>query len=199
MPTRRALSEGLLESTYQTIKKTVDDFLSGCKYYSVITDGWSNIRNEHLVNFIILVPNKKPFYYKSVDTCTIVQTAENIAEEIIKVVEEIGSAKLLSVITDNSPCMLRAGDLIEARYPIVFCNGCSAHVMNLVVKDICERSENEQLLTKCVFVVKFIKEFWRVLENCKMNCAFRNNSGFLVRQDGVRTMVVSVLCALTSL
>ena len=171
-------------------------FLSGCKYYSVITYGWSNIRNEHLANFIILVPNKKPLYNKSLDTRLIVQTAENIAEEIIKVVEEIGSAKLLSVITDNAPCKLRAGDLIEARNPIVFCNGCSAHVMNFVVKDICERSENEQL-SQDVFLYsnssKSIIEFWRVLENCKMNCAFRNISVFLVRQDGFRTIVVSVL------
>ena len=55
MPTRRALSEGLLESTYLTIKKTVDDFLSGCKYYSVITDGWSNIRNEQLLTKCVFV------------------------------------------------------------------------------------------------------------------------------------------------
>ena len=86
----------------------------------------------------------------------------NLAEEIIKVVEEIGSAKLLSVINDNALCMLRAVGLIEARYPTVFCNGCSAHVMNLAVKDICERSENEKLFIKCVFAVKFSKERHRV-------------------------------------
>ena len=25
---------------------------------SIVSDGWSNIRNDHLVNFVVTIPNK---------------------------------------------------------------------------------------------------------------------------------------------
>ena len=70
--------------------------------YSIATDGWSNITNEHLVNFILLIPRKNPFFYRSITT-TASQTSEEIAKTIIDIVNEIGHKhRLCSVVTDNA-------------------------------------------------------------------------------------------------
>ena len=41
-------------------------------------------------------------------------------------------------MTDSTANMRAAWDILEAEYPHIFCNGCAAHVFNLLVKDICD-------------------------------------------------------------
>ena len=53
--------------------------------------------------------------------------------------------------------MQAAWKLIEANYPTIFANGCGAHVLNLLVKDILEINEYEKTLQEAVDITKFIK------------------------------------------
>jgi len=126
--------------------------------FSITTDGWSNIRLYHLVNFIIIIPGRSPFFMKAVDTKGVQQTGENIASQIIEIIDGIGySRRLVAVVTDNAACMKNAWDIIEEKYPWVYCAGCSAHDTNLLIKDICKLPDVEILLSNSTLITKFIK------------------------------------------
>ena len=49
------------------------------------------------------------------------------------------------------------GKIIEAKYPHIFCNGCAAHVLNLLVQGICTMRNNEEIVGKATAVAKFIR------------------------------------------
>ena len=155
IPNRKSLSGNLLDNAYEKLNKKLACALRDCKYYSIVTDGWSNVRFDHIVNFIIIIDGEKPLFYKSIDTSNVVQSSETIFADICDVIEELGSEKLVSVITDNANCMKKALDLIEEKFPKVFGNGCAAHTMNLLIKDICDSEQNSETMVKGVKVVYY--------------------------------------------
>lgn len=59
--------------------------------------------------------------------------------------------------------MQGAWKIIEDKFPHIFANGCGAHVMNLLIKDICELDRYASILSRVQFVVKFIKERQHIL------------------------------------
>ena len=127
----------MLDREYIRLQELAKEMIASCSSYSLVTDGWSNIRNDRLVNYVLLVPNQKPFFLKSVSTAGIPQTANRVANDIIGIINEIGINKCVSIVTDNAANMRGAWEIIEEAYPKIYCNGCGAHVMNLLIKDIC--------------------------------------------------------------
>jgi hypothetical protein len=57
--------------------------------------------------------------------------ADQIAQQTLQVLEEIGIQKVTSVVTDNAQIMKQAWDIIKEKHPQIFGNGCAAHVFNL--------------------------------------------------------------------
>jgi hypothetical protein len=163
IPSAAMIGNSLLNKEYDELFERGKSFLASASNYSLVTDGWSNMRNEHLVNFVILVPGHKPFFFKSVSTVGISQTSEEIAKAILEVINELGVAKCVSVVTDNAANMRGAWDIIEATFPHIFANGCGAHVMNLLIKDICELETYRDTLSEVQFLLKFVKEHQHVL------------------------------------
>jgi hypothetical protein len=138
IPSAATIGNSLLTKEYYRLYERGKTFLANARSYSLVSDGWSNIRNEHLVNFVLIIPGCKPFFYRGISTVGIPQTAEAVAAAILKVIEELGVDKCVSVVTDNASNMQGAWKIIEEKYPKIFANGCGAHVMNLLIKDICE-------------------------------------------------------------
>lgn len=105
-PSARRVSGTLLTEAYNEEYKRVEtkikkEFTKIC----VVSDGWSNCRNNHLVNFVVTVPGKKPIFLTAVDVGEEKQNAENIAEMIDKeVIRKFGIEKIGSIVTDNAPC-----------------------------------------------------------------------------------------------
>jgi hypothetical protein len=114
-------------------------------------------RNEHLVNYVVIIPDQRPILYKTIQTTGTSQTGVESSNKLCEVIEELGKDKVSSVVTDNASCMRAAWTLIERRYPHVFANGCAAHVLNLLVKDIIGLEENKRTLQSAVDITNFIK------------------------------------------
>jgi hypothetical protein len=162
IPSPASLGGALLKREYSNLQESLMSLLNASDHFSLVTDGWSNVRNEHLVNFVVLIPNSKPFFLKSVSTAGVNQTSKAIADEIFKVIEELGPKKCVSVVTDNAANMRGAWDLIESKYPHIFANGCGAHVMNLLIKDICCLDNLKSIIDNCQSVSKFVRRINQV-------------------------------------
>jgi hypothetical protein len=114
------------------------------------------------VNYVLLIPGSKPFFLKSISTAGIPQTAERVANDILEVIRELGEGKCVAVVTDNAANMRGAWAIIESTFPKIHCNGCGAHVMNLLVKDICTLPIYQATLDKATVLIKFIRNHQHV-------------------------------------
>lgn len=108
IPSRKSIAGVNLEREYNSLYGRGKSFLCDAKFYSLCSDGWSNVNRMHLVNFVVLVPNQPAFYYKSISTSGISQTGEEISSRIIEVMQELGVEKCVSVVTDNASNMQSA-------------------------------------------------------------------------------------------
>lgn len=64
LPSSKVIGGTMLDEEYNRIKQANLEKIRKAKCYSIVTDGWSNIRNEHIINFIVVIPNEKPIFYK---------------------------------------------------------------------------------------------------------------------------------------
>jgi hypothetical protein len=131
----------------------------------IVSDGWSNIRNEHLINFVVTFPdNSKPLFIKSIHVGEERQFSVNIAKYLETEVLAIGLEKVSGIVTDNAPNMKGAWRILEDKYPGLICNGCAAHTLNLLVKNICKLPRFSPTLTKCKEITTFIRDRTALIE-----------------------------------
>lgn len=138
MPKARTVSGVLLDKAYDKTFETLQDVLQNSSELGIISDGWTNIRGDHIVNFLVKAPGKPSMYYKSIDTSGIYQDAEAVAAAHTEVLEELGAEKFSSVVNDNAPVMKASQKIIESNLPGISTFGCAAHAMNLLVKNMLE-------------------------------------------------------------
>lgn len=162
-PSAKALAGSHLNHAYDNLSSKVKAWVSTAFCYSLVSDGWSNSHNMHFVNYVVIIPGKTPFFYKSVCTSGSRQTSKTIAKGIMDVIEEIGASKCVSVVTDNAANMRGAWDIIETKYPKTYANGCGAHVLNLLVKDLCSMDQFTDVVEMMTFVIRFINERQHIL------------------------------------
>lgn len=157
MPCSKSLSGPLLDETYMKCKSALDETLDSSNNLTLISDGWTNIRGDHIVNFCVKAPEKKPFFYTSIDTSGIAQNAVAVCSAIADVIDKLGPRKFCNLITDNAPVMQSARKLIEERFPHISTNGCAAHGVNLLIKDIVSTPESIKTIKEAEKIIKFIK------------------------------------------
>ena len=64
LPSRKQLAEKLLDTCFNKVKKVVDERLKKTKnFLCLTTDGWSNIKNESIINYM-LGGNGSTFFWK---------------------------------------------------------------------------------------------------------------------------------------
>lgn len=156
LPTAKKLSGPLLDQQYKKCQDQLSKVLDSSLNLTLFSDGWTNVRGDHLVNFCIKAPEQKPIFYRSVNTSGKAQNAVSIAEEIMNVIDELGSEKFCCIITDNAPVMKLSWKIIEAKYSSIAAYGCAAHGLNLLVKDILDTPENVKLMKNAEKIIKFV-------------------------------------------
>jgi hypothetical protein len=153
------LRNTFLEKGYSRMQNNITQVVSNpSTSISLVSDGWSNLRNEHMINYVIITPGQNPILYKTMPTNGVSQTAERIFHNISAVIDELGGeSRVVSVVTDNFSTMQKAWGLIEEKYPRIYANGCAAHVLNLLVMDICTLQEFTQTMAEVLNICKFVK------------------------------------------
>ena len=82
---------------------------------SIISDGWSNVRGQGIINYIISTP--QPVFYKSTDTRDNRHTGLYIADELKAVINDLGPQKVFALVVDSAANMKPAWSKVEESYP----------------------------------------------------------------------------------
>jgi hypothetical protein len=152
---RKSLSTTQLNKIHKDMHKELSDDISGESFLHLQCDGWSSVRNEGIVNFMVSKP--EPVFVRSLDTTTHRHTGEYICDEILKVMSEYGANKFLVLVGDNAKNIQKAFRLVKIVHPQIVNINCAAHTLNLLCQDIMEPAVLKafiDLATDCIKTIK---------------------------------------------
>eukprot|EP00955_Chlamydomonas_euryale_P006090 64770-Chlamydomonas_euryale.AAC.1 len=68
--------------------------------FAILTDGWSNTRREALINYMVSTPHGAKFLRAT--TGEGAKDAKYVADDLLKVLAEVGAEKVVCVVTDSA-------------------------------------------------------------------------------------------------
>ncbi|DAZ93962.1 TPA: hypothetical protein N0F65_001097 [Lagenidium giganteum] len=69
-----------------------------------------------------------------------------------------GGNRACGVVTDNAAYMRRSWRLLQSEFPALMCNSCTAHAVNLLMKDMFEIAELKLTLSECVSLTEYVQK-----------------------------------------
>lgn len=113
-PTMYELRVPLLKKEVNATEKKLEEHREewatrGC---SIMSDGWrDSVVQKDIVNFLVNSP-KGSVFIKSVDVSTVVKDANMLFDHLDRMVEEVGEANVVQVVTDNASNYVKAGEFV---------------------------------------------------------------------------------------
>ncbi|KAJ8948922.1 hypothetical protein NQ314_008324 [Rhamnusium bicolor] len=141
IPSRKQMSTTYLDMFYEQIKTQVKTQLNDEHTVSIMSDGWSNIRNEGIINYM----------HKSTLGYSLPQS------EFSRIIEEIGVSKVAALVTDNAANMRAAWVELKVTYPTLQTYRCASHTFNLLMKDMESITTLRHHIVTCKDIVEFFK------------------------------------------
>jgi hypothetical protein len=137
LPNRQMLSGALLDAAYEETKRRTDEMLDESEGFGcVTTDGWSNVLNEPIINYMVCRSNATIFH-ESVATGEQSHDAAFLAKDISRVINDLGKhIDIVGCVTDNTATNKAAWAILQREHPGMFFQGCASHGLHLLVKDI---------------------------------------------------------------
>ena len=86
---------------------------------SIVSDGWTNIRNQHLIN-VLGASSSGAVFITCHDSSSITASAQNITDLLLKSIKDVGLSNVVQVITDNAANCKAAGKVTERTHPHIF-------------------------------------------------------------------------------
>ena len=145
----------MLDGEFSKVQEKVKQTIDKADCIAVISDGWSNLRGQGIINFIISTP--RPVFYKSTDTKDNRHTGPYIADELKAVINDLGPKKVFTLVTDNAANMKAAWANVVETYPHITPIGCAAHALNLLLKDIVALKTMDTLFKRANRLVRYVK------------------------------------------
>ncbi|PWA39686.1 hypothetical protein CTI12_AA569680 [Artemisia annua] len=137
---------------------------------SIVSDGWSNVKHEPLINVLVVNSRGVTFMYAK-DFSGVEKIGQAISNYLLGAIEKIGPSHVLQVVTDNAANCKAAGKDIEKVYKHIFWSPCCVHTLNLIFKDFAEQFNwLENVYNRGKMVVKYF------LNHSQALAIFRDNS-----------------------
>lgn len=160
VPTRRQISHTLLRNVLSTVKAQVSENCRGL--VCLATDIWINLSGQPVVNYVATT-REGTFFVDGVAPGEATHTAEWIAADLKRIIEQVGPTKVIGVVTDNSEVNIAARSIVQAEYPAMFFTGCSCFVLNVIFRRIVEMIPwLQEVVRKCVSVASFFSRGFAV-------------------------------------
>ena len=136
LPSRKHLSTTVLDRVYNDYKESINEFIQSSEWISIAMDGWTNVRQDHLVNFMVMGDDHRTELLDIEDTRGVSQVAERVAAMVAKHIDEVGVNKVNAVTSDSAPNYVLAKEILQDMYPTVIFLACQSHLCNLLFHDI---------------------------------------------------------------
>lgn len=166
IPSRYDLGHKLLDNEYDSVQDQVKAKILMSSNLALQCDGWTNIRNESILNFVVTTP--EPVLLKTMTTGVEKHTGDYIASELKKCIYDIDPSKVFGVISDNASAMEKAKKIISEEFQHITPYSCIAHTLNLLIGDIMKLSSLKNVEHSCKDIIKEITNSHRNLATFNM-------------------------------
>lgn len=154
-PSRYRVASTYLDAQYAETQAEVTSLLEESKNLHLQCDGWSNLKNESIINFVVSKP--EPLFVDFVMTKDNRHNATYLSELIISVIEKHGPQKFFVIIGDNAANMQAAFNIVREKYPSIVSLGCLAHLLHLLSYDILGCVTIKSFMAKVISIIKTVK------------------------------------------
>lgn len=154
-PSRKTFTSKLLPSEYHKTVFQVNQAVTEAPFVTLCSDGFSDIARNHVYNVICCTPT--PFLWKTIDTTAHSETAAYLTDVIGKEIEVIGPSKVTAIISDHAANIRAALRNLQLQYPWLLVEGCRAHLLNLLARDICDKAFVKEYVQICTKITKFFR------------------------------------------
>ncbi|CAG8443863.1 11423_t:CDS:2 [Scutellospora calospora] len=158
LPARRQLSSHILDNVYDNVQLSIQEFINKSDWITIATDGWTNIRQDHLINYIVIGKNRKSELIKVKDTHGESQTSETILHDLVEVMTELGIEKISTIITDEAANYIRMKTILVQQYPKILALPCVAHESNLLVGDMLKHTYMKSTITLALKIITYLRK-----------------------------------------
>lgn len=155
LASRKVVSTSLLEKQYAIMESEVTQKLTEASNLNLQCDGWSNCRNESIINFMISYPS--PLFVKFLETKDDSHDANYLCTQMEEVILKYGPEKFLVAIGDNAPNMKAGLEQLQEKYPHIVVLGCVSHLMHLLFGDIMKCQSAKRPVAVATTIIKKVK------------------------------------------
>lgn len=141
-PSRKDIAGKLLDDVYEIETTKCKNALAG-KTVCMSLDGWTNVSNEPIICSSVTAQSgtcdAEGYLVDTIDTSGHPHTAEylhRVAKDSIEKAETQFGCKIGSFVTDNAANVKKMRDELMKDDDSMICYGCSAHLLNLLAKDL---------------------------------------------------------------
>jgi hypothetical protein len=127
-----------------------------------MTDAWTDRKHMGVMNLVVHSAHGALFL-NSVDCSVVKKDGRYIFELVDQCIEDIGAEKVIQVVTGNASVNIAAANLLKAKRPSIFWNGCAAHTIDLMLEDIGNLAEVDKTITQTRQLIVFLYAHIRVL------------------------------------
>lgn len=172
-PSRYVISKGIIPTMVEKAKAFRSDMLANAEAITVIIDGSTDTSGAGIVNVIFATP--MPVFMQSVESKDSSATGEYYGRLFLTAMESYSEDRLpsqhmlqgqgssqidsrfVAVSSDNENTMVNAKKIVRDRYNHIFSIGCTAHLINLIAKDLGKLPTFSGPVNSTVRIMKEIK------------------------------------------
>ncbi|XP_058803993.1 uncharacterized protein LOC131671525 [Phymastichus coffea] len=197
LPTQHQLSTTLLETTYESVKKSIDQKVRDAISLGLQCSYRSNARNEGIIQFVLTTPD--PVLYKSISLSSNAEDENLYLEKISEVIDEVGAERVLGVCLDSLTACENLYELLQQKYEehnIAFYN-CSSQTLDRLLSVIDDRASVITLVKNASAVIKEIKQFdviASLLSEAQKSVAEKNQDIVKLKVLGNKKWSSSLIC-----
>ncbi|ODQ70886.1 hypothetical protein LIPSTDRAFT_74386, partial [Lipomyces starkeyi NRRL Y-11557] len=85
-------------------------------HMTLVTDSWTNIRGEAIVNYVLVAPNGEAMFHSADPTGAESHTGSYLSKRIIEVIEDVGPEKIVAICSDTASNVQHAIKIVCRRY-----------------------------------------------------------------------------------
>lgn len=179
-PTRKTISNGLLQKYYNIVKENLEKVLAQAEYIALTTDSWTSASHEQYVAVTAhFLDDETSIQSYMLECIPDVQrhTAQNLANLVKQVCEDWKiEEKIVAVTADNAANIQNAINLLKWRSV-----PCFAHTLNLIVQSALRDIKDTQ--TKVKSIVELFRRSVLASERLKATQKQLGEKELKVKQD----------------
>lgn len=125
---------------------------------TIALDGWTNVRSNKVTN-ILLICSGISYFYTSIENKDNLNNANWLVPVLTEKISFLINKKInvVAITTDNENLMKFVRNKISETFPILIVMPCSAHILQLCLKQICKIDTIKSIIDKTLELVNCIK------------------------------------------